>query len=132
MDLVLGLKFNQNEVNPICLLCHEEYESLQHFLTDCKSLEDIRQPIMSDFLRVLGDLHTRCSVAADSLLRLLVDSNIVLQDSDSRITSEIIILVETLHYHSRRLLYRLHATRYSKLELVPKRKRKRRGTATHT
>ena len=105
------LKFNQNEVNPICLLCHEEDEP-QHFLIDCKSLEDIRQPTISDFLRVLGDLNTRYSVAADyTLLQLLVDSNIVLQDSDSRITSEIMTLVESLYYHSRRL----HATRYSKL-----------------
>ena len=107
------VKFNQNEVNPICLLCHEEDEILQRFLTDCKSLEDIRQPIISDFLRqpiisdflrVLGDLYTRYSVASDyTLLQLLVDSNIVLQDSDSRMTSEIMTLVKSLHYHSRRL-----------------------------
>ena len=73
------VRFNQNEINPVCLLCHEDDESLQHFLIDCKSLEDIRQPIMSDFLHVPGDLHTRYSVAADyTLLQLLVDSNVVL------------------------------------------------------
>ena len=46
-------KFNQNEVSPICQLCHEEDETLQHFLSDRKSLEDARQPIINDFLRVL-------------------------------------------------------------------------------
>ena len=49
-------KFNQNEVNSICLLCHEEDETLQHFLINCKSLEDISQPIINDFLRVFGDV----------------------------------------------------------------------------
>ena len=68
-------RFNQNEVNPICVLCHEEDKA---FLIGCKSLEDIRQPIISDFLHVLGDLHARYSIAADyTLLQLLVDSNIV-------------------------------------------------------
>ena len=38
---------------------HEEDETLQHFLIDCKSLQDIRQPIISDFLRVVGDLYVR-------------------------------------------------------------------------
>ena len=40
----------------------------------------------------------------------------MLQDSDSNITSETRSLVESLHYHSRRLIYKLHATRFSKLK----------------
>ena len=33
------VKFNQNEVKPVCQLYKEDDETLQHFLINCKSLE---------------------------------------------------------------------------------------------
>ena len=37
--------FNQNQVNPTCLLCKKEDETVEHFLLHCESLEHIRRPI---------------------------------------------------------------------------------------
>ena len=126
-------KFNQNEVNPVCQLCNNDDETLQHFLTDCKSLEDARQPILIDFVHVLNDLIEKHPVSAEyTLVQLLIDSDIVIQYNESNTGSDIRNLVDSLHYHSRKLVYIHHAVRYNKLQLVPKRKRKERGTATRT
>ena len=59
-------KFNQNEVKPVCQLCKEDSETLQHFLTDCKSLEYARQPILIDFVRVLNGLIEKHHVSAET------------------------------------------------------------------
>ena len=124
-------KFNQNEVNPVCQLCKEDDETLQHFLLDCKTLEEARQPILIDFVRVLEELINKYPVSAEyTLIQLLIDSDIVIQTDKSKLHKDIRTLVDTLHYHSRRLTYKLHAVRYNKLQLVPRRTRKRRGAAT--
>ena len=119
------VKFNQNEVNPVCQLCKEDDETLQHFLIYCKSLEETRQPILKDFVRVLNDLIVKHPVSAEyTLIQLLVDSDIVIHNNERNTDSDIRNLVDSLHYHSRRLAYKPHAVRYDKLQLVPKRKRK--------
>ncbi|MCG8048991.1 MAG: reverse transcriptase domain-containing protein [Candidatus Thiodiazotropha endolucinida] len=126
-------KFNQNEVNPTCPLCNNGDETLQHFLIDCKTLDDTRKPILDDFLCVLNELLIESpSASKETLLQLLIDSNSVFHDCNVKRTDSTSALVDTLHYHSRRLVYSLNITRYKRLELVPKRNRKRKGTATHT
>ena len=62
-----------------------------------------------------------------TLIQLLVDSDIVIQDYQSNIVRDIRNFVNSLHYHSRRLAFKLHAVRYNKLQLVPNRKRKGRS-----
>ena len=34
-------KFNQNEVNPLCLKCEQESETLEHFLIKCNGLQEV-------------------------------------------------------------------------------------------
>ena len=51
----LRTAFNQNEINPMCLLCTNEVEDLQHFLLTCVVLEAVSKPI-------LNDLETECSL----------------------------------------------------------------------
>ena len=46
--------FNQNEVDPTCLLCKTGAETLTHFLLHCAILESIREPILKDMFS-----HTR-------------------------------------------------------------------------
>ena len=67
-----------------------------------------------------------------TLVHLLIDSDIIIQNNESNTDSDTRNLVDSLQYHSRRLAYKLNAARYNKLHLVPKHKRKERGTATHT
>ena len=118
-------KFNQNDVNPICQLCHKCEETPQHFIIDCEALAEDRDPILNDFLTVLRSLLDIYPQAADySLLQLLIDSSCLI-DTDIRVQSDILTQIDSLHYHSRRLIYKIHASRYSKLQMVPRRKRKR-------
>ena len=45
--------FNQNEVDPTCLLCKTGAETLTHFLLHCAILESIREPILKDIKYIL-------------------------------------------------------------------------------
>ena len=38
--------FSQNQINPFCLLCKKEDETVEHFALQCESLEDIRRSTM--------------------------------------------------------------------------------------
>ena len=40
--------FNQNQVDPLCLLCKGANETIAHFLLDCTTIEIIRQNILKD------------------------------------------------------------------------------------
>ncbi|MES9904479.1 MAG: reverse transcriptase domain-containing protein [Sedimenticola sp.] len=123
------VKFNQNEVNKTCLLCHEADEDLQHFLLDCKELRELRDPIMTDIVKILNILNDECpSVTKYSLLQLIVDCNILHTDTECGNTKS---YMELLQYNSRRLCYTLHGLRYRKLELLPKRPGRNR-TIQHT
>ena len=44
--------FNQNQVNPVCMLCQEE--TVSHFLLHCPALDSIRNPIIDNILSVCG------------------------------------------------------------------------------
>ena len=98
------VKFNQNEVNPVCQLCKEDDETLQHFLIDCKSLEEARQPILKDFVRVLNDLIVKHPVSAEyTLIQLLIlDSDIVIHNNERNIDSDLRNLLDSLHYQCSR------------------------------
>ena len=66
-----------------------------------------------------------------TLIQLLLDSDIVIQDNQNIIVRYIRNFVNSLHYHSRRLAFKIHAVRYNKLQLVPNPKRKEKGAASH-
>ena len=38
--------FNQNQMDPVCLLCHQENETTEHFLLCCPALASHRDPII--------------------------------------------------------------------------------------
>ena len=106
-------------MSPVCQLCQEDDETLQ--------------PILTDFVCVLEDLINKYPVSAEyTLIQLLIDSDTVIQTDKSKLHKDIRTLVDTLHYNIRRLTYELHAVRYNNLQLVPRRKRKRRSAATRT
>ncbi|MEW8544949.1 MAG: hypothetical protein AB2693_15595, partial [Candidatus Thiodiazotropha sp.] len=125
-------KFNQNEVNPMCQLCHTDDETLKHFLLDCQELDPVRKPILKDFLSQCNRLVQDCPLVADlSLVQLLVDPG-VLQDFCKLNDEKAKATVELLHFHSRRLVYILHSTRYRKLESVWKATKRKRVPVAHT
>ena len=71
------------------------------------------------------------SVADLSLIQLLVDPSVT-QDITKADSEEFQSAVELLHFHSRRLVYLLHSTRYKKLDLMWKVTKRKRGPATRT
>ena len=105
--------FNQNEVDPTCLLCKTGAETLTHFPFHCAILESIREPILKDIKYILrhSDIDFNNS---EILLQLLTDCSAIL---DTETVSEVI-------FHVRRLCHALHVERYQRLSIVPRRKRK--------
>ena len=102
-------------------LCHKCEETPHHFIIDCEALAEYRDPKIDDFLTVLRRLLDIYPQAADySLLQLLIDSSCLI-DTDTLIQSDILTQIDSLHYHSRRLIYKIHASRHSKLQMVPRR-----------
>ena len=124
------VKFNQNEVNPMCQLCWDAEETFEHFLLNCKALDTVRNPAIADIQNVLRDLLVVCPVASRFSLLLVIDSSVIHDGQFDEITNELYELVDTVHYHSRRLIYILHAKRYSILELSSKSKKSRRVRRT--
>ena len=43
--------FNQNEIDPTCLMSKEEPETIDHFMIRCNALEEVRQPILKNILQ---------------------------------------------------------------------------------
>ncbi|MEW8548000.1 MAG: reverse transcriptase domain-containing protein [Candidatus Thiodiazotropha sp.] len=115
------VKFNQNEVNPTCQLCNSTDETLQHFVIDCKYLKSVRDPVLFDIKKLIKDLLEICPEAARySLLQLIVDCGVVSDLYPVKDLNQLSECIDLIYYHSRRLLFVLHAERYKKLELSSK------------
>ena len=118
-------KFNQNEINPVCQLCWNADETIQHFLLDCSYLENVRKPIISVIKTQLGELQEVYSdVIRHSFLQLVIDCSVILEHCNKQTGKLVMDIIYQISYHSRRLVYALHAARYSKLELSSKSLRK--------
>jgi len=50
--------FNQNKIDPTCLVCHMEPETLEHFLLDCKVLAETREPYISELKVLIKEQHS--------------------------------------------------------------------------
>ena len=40
-------KFNNSQINPTCLLCQRNNETLEHYILDCPALNSVRLPILN-------------------------------------------------------------------------------------
>ena len=61
-----------------------------------------------------------------SLIQLIVDSSVILEDCAANGVNQLVETIDLLHYHSRRLVYMLHAARYSLLDIQCKRKKNKK------
>ena len=104
--------FNQNEVDPTCILCKASEETLGHLLLECETLDSVRQPIPRDIKCCLNDCNINLS-DQETLIQIITDCTAVV---DQKTIPEII-------FHARRLCYSLHIERYKRLSIVPRRKR---------
>ena len=98
------VKFNQNEVDPTCQLCKQDKETLHHFLITCTTLEECRKTIMTDIHNIISDLLSIWPLTAKySLIQLIVDSSVILEDCAANGVNQLVETIDLLHYHSRRL-----------------------------
>ena len=99
--------FNQNRIDPTCLLCKEGDETVDHFLLNCTALSSARQPIIDIITDTCASLLSQPTNDPDRLLQLILDSSAY---SKSTPKSDLHLL-ETIEFHSRRLCHTLHCER---------------------
>lgn len=124
--------FNQNEVDPTCLLCDAGHETTEHFILICPALESIRQTcfpeISQEYMQVTGNKFDRQSL--NNKLKTLIDPSSVLPEKNNPHISyrkNIINSISNLTDLSRRYLYLIHCYRNRSLAHINSLKRKRRN-----
>ena len=113
--------FNQNQIDATCQLCHQADETIDHFLQNCSSLEQTRQPVLESIIDIANSL----SISSDehtNLLQLILDSSRFAEGSGASLDT----LFTDLDVHCRRLCHKLHTELYKRLFLIPKRHRNKR------
>jgi hypothetical protein len=117
--------FNQNSVDPTCLLCKESAETVDHFLLECKTLHDIRIPYLHELESFLCSFRncTKCFNLTNVIdAQLILDPSHLLCACGCRCKcTDNCFMVE---YISRKLCYALHAKRNELLKTLPSSKSK--------
>ena len=68
------MAFNQNQIEPTCLLCKTEEETLEHFLLNCTALHSARQPILDIIKGLYTSLHEpQLTNIPSDLLQIVLD-----------------------------------------------------------
>ena len=112
--------FNQNQVDPTCMLCQQDPETVGHFLVECTALEEKRRPIMDSIVSSLIEI-TDSPADSEDLVNILLDCSKVI---DIKNDKSILPVIENIEKLSKRLCYTLHTERYKKLNIIPKRLKK--------
>ena len=111
--------FNQNQVEPTCLICHNGDETAEHFILSCNALAEVRKPML-DRLMVLAMDLIQTQIDSDTLMQLILDSSKVV-DVSSCVGYE--SQLRALERQSISLCHSLHTERFKRLVIIPKRKR---------
>ena len=68
------VRFNQNEIDATCQICHQAEETLEYFVLDCTVLEPARQFALDAILLIAYELLDH-PLERDHLLQLILDSS---------------------------------------------------------
>ncbi len=110
--------FNQNAVNPECLLCKSADETLQHFLLECTALANTREPILKVIKKNYAGVIDKTKQYSSANNRPECCNFL---SSPARCRSAC-----SAGINARRLCFALHIERYNKLSLVPRRRRSKK------
>ena len=115
--------FNNSEIDPNCLLCAEEPETLAHFILKCEKLEATRANIMCSIEQCVYSYTglKLCDLSDEEVLQLILDVG-KLESSHFRQLLKPNIRSDIEH-HTRRLCYALHTRHYYLISMLPTRKR---------
>ncbi len=113
-------RFNQFEVDPLCLLCREEPETREHFIGSCKALSAYRARYAGDIHDILcGELGyeetRRIMDSKEHFVQLILDCSSQLVTCSAPITRSAIHGIEQL---TQRLVHSIHLARKSMLALI--------------
>ena len=70
--------FNQNELSPLCLLCREDDETIEHFLLHCPVLDSARRVLLNDLVSIYENLYHE-QPDASRLLQFILDCGLEYQ-----------------------------------------------------
>ncbi|CAG2232770.1 unnamed protein product [Mytilus edulis] len=114
-------KFINNTELSICKLCNETEETLPHFLLTCKSLEDIRKPILEDLINSCSEELAVFNMKDEhfDILQLIIDPFNYMAMLRN-------VIQNIIDPKCRRLCYNLHCERYRLLQLDDIKKKKRK------
>ena len=112
--------FNQNQVDPTCMMCQQAPETVDHFLVECSVLEEKRRPIMDSIFSLVNELF-ESALASEKLVQILLDCSKLVDCQNDR---SVLPTVNKLEKLSKRLCYILHTERYKQLKIIPKRLKK--------
>ncbi|KAK3097462.1 hypothetical protein FSP39_009833 [Pinctada imbricata] len=115
--------FNNSEIDPICLLCGDEPETLLHFFLKCEKLQATRTNIMCKIEQCMYSCTglKLCDLSDEELLQLILDVG-KLETPQLRQLLKPNIRSDIEH-HTRRLCYALHTKHYYLMSMLPTRKR---------
>ena len=110
--------FNQNQTDPMCLLCRKNDETLQHFILDCEALSSVRDPIMNCIINACASAYITNLIAESptTLLKLILDYTPITQLADNMNCNH--QHLKTLEFHCHRLCHSFHYETYKKLKLI--------------
>ena len=64
--------FNQNRIEPTCLMCGNGDENIEHFILECEALSHIRVPILKEIRDICDSLYLVSD--KNTLLQIILDS----------------------------------------------------------
>ena len=77
--------FNQNELSPLCLLCREDDETIEHFLLHCPVLDSVRRVLLNDLVNIYENLYHE-QPDASRLLQFILDCGLVMSDDTEQLS----------------------------------------------
>lgn len=106
-------RFNAGSVKPLCQLCCQENETLEHFVLCCSILEDIRKPVLCQLAQEVFNISNKnwCEYSVEDKLQIILDSTVLMSNRNVKI-----IDLSKIEFHTKRLLYLLHMNRYKCLK----------------
>ena len=73
-------KFNKSQINPTCILCQRNNETLEHYILDCPVLNSVRLPILNhigiSYNILTGKVFERLS--SSSKLHFIIDCSFLI------------------------------------------------------
>ena len=107
-------------MDPTCLFCKADPETVEHFILDCPELQSVRDPVIANISNVCGNIINFTSCSKRDKLQVVLDIYSIVP----YLPRKVIDSLSGADRHCRRLCYNaLHIERTKRLAKLPTRKR---------